>query len=85
MKTINDIAELNKLVFILLVFEIYSQMHNMNSFSLFITQRAIAIQKIMNEVRKCRVEQQMTNALNTRNESMIISLHDLALNFNVLV
>ena len=84
-ETINDIAESNELVSILLVFEIYLQMHSMNSPSSFIIQRTIAIQKAMNEIRKCRTEQQMTDVFNTRNELMIISLHDLVLNFDVLV
>ena len=84
-KTINDTARSNELVSILLVFEVYSRMNNMNSSSSFIIQRTIAIQKAMNEVRKYRVERQMTDAFNTRNELVVISLHDLVLNFNVLV
>ena len=85
MKTVNDTAELDELVSILLVFEVYSRMNSMNSSSSFIIQRAIAIQKAINEVRKCRAEQQIADALNTRNESIVISFHDLVLNFNVLV
>ncbi len=49
-KALNDSTELNDLIFILLVFDAYSRMIEMNAFSSTITQRFIAMRKTMNEV-----------------------------------
>ena len=85
MKAINDTAKSDEFVFTLLVFEIYSSMNNLSLSSLFIIQWAITIQKTMNEIKKCQVERQMTNAFNTRNKFVVILLHDLVFNFDMLV
>ncbi len=84
-KTINDIVELDELVFTLLVFETYSRIHVMNSSTSSISQRAKIIEKAMIEVRKFQVEKQIVDALNTRNESNVSSIHDLSLYSDVLV
>jgi hypothetical protein len=47
-KAINDIVESDELIFILLIFEIYSRIHDMNLSISAITQRAKAIEKVMN-------------------------------------
>jgi hypothetical protein len=84
-KTLNDSAELNDLILILLVFEAYSRMIEMNASSSTITQRFIAMRKTMNEVRKSIATRQLNDALNTRNDSFSILIHNLSLNSDVLV
>jgi hypothetical protein len=84
-KIINDSIELNDLIFILLVFDVYSRMIEMNVSSSIITQRTIVMKKTMNEMRKFNAIRQMNDALNTRNESSITLIHDLSLNSLVLI
>ncbi len=84
-KTINDISESDDLMLTLLIFDVYSRMHVMNSSISSINQRAMIIEKVMIEVRKFRAERQVSDVLNIRNESIIISIHDLSLNSNVLI
>jgi hypothetical protein len=84
-KAINDMIDFDKLMFILLIFETYLRMHVMNLSTSSITQRAIVIEKAMIEIRKFRVERQIMNVLNIRNDSIIISIHDLFLNLDVLI
>jgi hypothetical protein len=84
-KAINDTIDLDDLVLILLIFETYFRMHVMNLSISSITQRAMTIEKAMIEIRKFRVERQIVDALNIRNDSIIISIHDLLFNSNVLV
>jgi hypothetical protein len=50
-----------------------------------ITQRAIVMRKVMNKVKQLVIICQMNDALNTQNQSSITSIHDLSLNFQVLV
>ncbi len=84
-KAINDTIDSDELMLILLMFETYLRMHVMNLPISSIPQRAIAIEKAMIEIRKFRAERQIVDALNTRNDSIVISVHDLLLNSNVLV
>jgi hypothetical protein len=84
-KAINDTVESDELMLILLIFETYSRMHVMNSSISSINQRAIAIEKAMTEMRKFKAERQVADVLNIRNEFIIISIHDLLLNSNVLI
>jgi hypothetical protein len=84
-KVINDSIELNDLISTLLIFDVYLRMIEMNVPSSIITQRAIAMKKAMNEVRKFNAIRQMNDALNTRNESSITLIHDLSLNSPVLI
>jgi hypothetical protein len=84
-KTINDTVDFDELMSTLLVFDAYSRMHVMNSSISSINQRAMIIEKVMTEVRKFRAERQVADVLNTRNESIVTSIHDLPLNSNVLM
>jgi hypothetical protein len=45
----------------------------------------MTIEKTMTEMRKFRAERQVADALNTRNDLIITSIHDLPLNSNVLI
>jgi hypothetical protein len=84
-KVINDSIELDELIFILLVFEAYSRMIEMNVSSFTITQRVTAMRKAMKEVQKFIAIRQMNNVLNTRNDLIIILIHELSLNSLVLI
>ena len=84
-KTVNDTADSNGLVFTLLVFGAYSRMHHLNSSAPSIIQRAVVISKTMNEMRKIMTERQVRDVLNTRNGSIINHFHDLSINSEVLV
>jgi hypothetical protein len=84
-KAINDTVDSDDLVLILLIFEAYLRMHVINSSTSSIIQRAMTIKKAMIEIRKFRAERQMINILNTRNKLIIISIHVLFLNSDVLV
>jgi hypothetical protein len=84
-KAINDTIDFDELMFILLIFEAYSRMHIMNLSISSIIQRAMIIEKAMIEIRKFRAERQMIDVLNIRNDSIIISIHDLFFNSNVLI
>jgi hypothetical protein len=84
-KAINDTVDSDDLMFMLLIFEAYLRVHVMNFSTSSIIQRAMIIEKVMIEIRKFRVERQIVDVLNTRNDFIIISIHDLLLNSNVLV
>ncbi len=84
-KAINDTVDFDDLMLILLIFEAYFRMHVMNLSASSIIQRAMIIEKVMIEIRKFRVERQIVDVLNTRNDSIITSIHDLSLNSDVLI
>ncbi len=84
-KAINDTIDFDELMLILLIFEAYLCMHVMNSLTLSIIQRVMIIEKAIIEIRKFRAERQVIDALNIWNDSIIISIHDLSLNLNVLI
>ena len=84
-KTLNNSARSNDSVSTLLMFDVYSRMIETNALSSTITQRATVMRKIVNEIRRLHAFRQMNDALNTRNDSFIISVHDLFINFSVLV
>ncbi len=84
-KTINDTVDSDELMLTLLIFDVYSRMHVMNSSTSSISQRTMTIEKAMTEMRKFRAERQVADVLNFRNESIIISIHDLSINSDVLI
>ncbi len=84
-KTINDTVDSDELMFTLLIFDVYSRMHVMNSSTSSINQRVMTIEKAMTEMKKFKAERQIADVLNFRNESIIISIHDLSINSNMLI
>jgi hypothetical protein len=84
-KALNDSIEFDDLISTLLVFEAYSKMIENDVFTSTITQRAIAMRKTMNEVKRSMIIRRVNDALNIRNESSITIIHDLSLNSQVLV
>ncbi len=83
-KALNDSIELDDLILALLIFDAYSRMTD-DVFTSTITQRAIAMRKTMNEVKRFMTIRRVNDALNIRNESSITLIHDLSLNSQVLV
>jgi hypothetical protein len=84
-KVINDSIEFDELIFTLLVFGVYLRMIEMNVSLFTIIQRVIAMRKAMKEVQKSIATCQMNDALNTRNDFIIILIHELSLNSFVLI
>jgi hypothetical protein len=84
-KALNDSTDFNDLVSILLMFDTYSRMIEMNVSFSTITQRSIAMRKAMKEVRKTIAFRQMNVVLNMQNDLSTILIHDLSLNSLVLV
>ena len=86
-KAVNDTADANDLVFMLLVFYAYSRMHHLDFFASNIIQRVVAISKAMGEMKKIMTKKQIRDALNIKNGfgSIVSHFHDLSLNSEVLV
>lgn len=84
-KAVNNTTSFNGLVPILLIFRAYSRMHNMNSLITSILQRATTIDKAMNEIQKIRAENQIPDVFKTRNRLLVDLVHNLLLNFDILV
>ena len=84
-KIINDLIDFNELIFTLFVFDVYSRIIEMNASFFIIIQRAVAMKKTMNEVRKHIASRQIKNAFNIRNESSTISVRNFSLNSEILI
>ncbi|KAI0991310.1 hypothetical protein K3495_g16877, partial [Podosphaera aphanis] len=84
-KAINDTAGPDGLVPTLLVFGTYPRMSELDPPTATISERAIAIKKAMNEVRKLKAARQVTEALRQRNGPRSDKIHNLPLNSDVLV
>ena len=84
-KTVNNTANDNGLIFTLLIFDAYSRMQEFDfSFSIII-QKINAIKKIMKKMRITKTQRQISDALNIRNESITNHFHDLLLNSEILI
>lgn len=84
-KAVNDSSGPEGLVPTLLVFGAFPRMTELDSPAPSIAQRSTAIRKAMEEIAKVRAKMQVNNALNTRNGPNTHSIHDIALNSDVLV
>jgi hypothetical protein len=84
-KAINDTAGPNGLVPTLLVFGAYPRMAESDAPSPTVTQRASAIKRAMEAVRKLRAERQVADALNMRNGPNTSAIQDLPQGSLVLV
>ncbi len=83
-KTLNDSIKLDDLILTLLVFETYLKMIESDAFLSTIIQRAIAMRKTMNEIKRFMIIRRVNDVLNNRNES-ISQIYELSLNFSVLI
>ncbi len=84
-KTLNDLIKLDDLVPTLLMFETYLRMIELDASSSTIIQRVIVIKKTMNKIKRLITIRRVNDALNIRNESIITSIHDLSVNFSILM
>ena len=84
-KIINDSVKPKGFVFILFVFDAYPRMIESDASFSTITQRATAIKKAMKEVRKITASRQINDAVNTKNNFFIDSIHDLSLKVEIFV
>lgn len=84
-KAVNDSVGPNGLIPTLLVFGAYPRMMEMDAPSPTITQRAVAMRKAMDEVKKINATRRINDALNTRNGPSTVSVRDLAINSPILV
>lgn len=85
LKAINDSVGPNRLVPILLVFDAYPKMTELDALSSLITQHVMAMKKAIDEVWKCTTSWQINDALNTQNKPFIASVYDLPINSSILV
>ncbi len=84
-KALNDSTDFNDLISILLVFDAYSRMIEMNVSFSTITQRSITTHKTMKKIRESMTFCQINDVLNMWNDSTTILIHNLSLNSFVLV
>ncbi len=84
-KILNDSIKSDDLILTLLMFDAYLKMIESDTSSSTIIQRFIAMKKTINEIKRFMTIRRVNDALNTRNESNTASLHDLSLNFSVLI
>ena len=84
-KIINDSIDFNELMFTLFVFDVYFCMIELNAFFFILTQRIIAMRKIMNKIKCFIVSRQINDVFNTRNEFSTIAIHDFSLNSSILM
>jgi len=84
-KAINDSAGPDGLIPTLLVFGAYLCMVESDAPNPIVIQRAAALKKAMEEVKKLRAERQVADALNMRNGPKTTVIYDLPLNLPVLV
>jgi len=84
-KAINNSAGPNGLIFTLLVFGAYPYMVESDAPNPIVIQRAAALKKAIEEVKKLRAKRQVANALNMRNGPKITAIYNLPLNLPVLV
>src|SRR6266705_6210651 len=84
-KAVNDTAGPDRLVPTLLVYGAYPRISKLDPPAPSIMERAAAIWKAMAEVVKLWAKQTINNALHYRNGPNMTLVHDLPLNFKVLI
>lgn len=84
-KAINDSVGSNDLVPTLLIFGAYFRMMEIDASSPTITQRARAMRRVIEEVKKLNAFRQINDVLNIWNGPSTISIRDLSINSPVLV
>lgn len=84
-KSINDTAGPNGLILTLLMFRAFPRMTQLDPPAPSIIQRACAIRKATEEIRKLKAKIKINDALNHRNEPDTSQVYELPQNFDVLV
>lgn len=78
-KAINDLINLHKFVFRLLIFDVYFQMIKIDFF--FNNLAGCNYKKTMNKMKQTIILRQINDVFNTRNKFLTILVHDFLLNF----
>ena len=84
-KALNDSAGPNGLVPTLLVFGAYLWLVNTDAFLPTVSQRANALKKAMEEIKKIWAKRQVVDALSTYNSPNTTAIYNLPLNSPILV
>ena len=84
-KAINNTISPDGLVPTLLVYKAYLRISNLDFPTLSIIEQAAIIQKVITKIVKLRAKQTVNNALYYRNGPNITLVHNLPLNFKVLI
>src|SRR6266581_59119 len=84
-KAVNDTAGPDGLIPTLLVYRAYPRINNLDFPALSITEQAAAIRKAIAKIVKLWAKQTVNNALHHRNGPNMTLVHDLLLNFKVLI
>lgn len=84
-KVVNNTTDPDDLVPTQIVFGVYPYMYSMDPTAPTIIQKAAAIEKAIDKVRKIRAENQVADALNTKNRQLVDFIHDFSLNSDILV
>ena len=84
-KVINSSIGPNSLIPTLLVFRAYLYIVEFNTSNFTVIQRAVALKKAIEEVKKLRVERQAADTLNMYNRPKTTTIHNLPLNSPILV
>jgi hypothetical protein len=84
-KAINDTTRPDSLIPTLLVYKALSRIVEYDAPSPSISQRSLALKKVMFKIQMLQAKRQVINALNTWNGPSTTNIHELALNSDVLV
>ena len=84
-KTVNNTANDNGLIFMLLMFDAYFCMQKFDFLFSTIIQRVEAIRKTMKKIRIAKTKKQINDALNIWNKLITDHFHDLLLNSEIFV
>jgi len=84
-KAINNSAGPNSLIPTLLVFGAYPYMVESDAPNPIVIQRAAALKKAIEEVKKLRAKRQVADTLNMRNGPKTTAIYNLPLNSPILV
>ena len=85
LKALNNSTGPGGLVFTLLVFGAYPCITDTNAPSATVAQRAAALKKAINKIKKLQAECQVINVLAIRNGPKVNAIHNLPLNSLVLI
>lgn len=81
-KIINDIVDLNDMMFTLFMFETYLKMHVFDVSSSSIAQKFITLQNVIKKIKKIKTKRQVSNVINIKNDFIVNFFYDLSFNSN---
>ncbi|PVH69932.1 hypothetical protein DL98DRAFT_437978, partial [Cadophora sp. DSE1049] len=84
-KTINDTTGPSKLILILLIFEVYLRIIELDLLNLLVKRYAIIIRKVIKKVRRIYIIYKVNNTLGTRNSPGTTYIYNFRFNNEVIV